>query len=1187
MTNVRYFKIALALLVMALLVGILELSAWGQEVTAVITGTVTDPSGAPVANANVTARDLDRGTTWPTVTNDSGVYTISRVPIGRYDVKVEAQGFRAAVYPPFTLVLNQAARVNFELKMGQVSESLEVNAAAPILQTETNDVSTLIDSSTITSVPLASRNYLQLTLLSPGATNVDPDGMRQPQSMLDSGRPYINGNREQANEYLLDGQLNSEDKNNEVGYTPGVDAVQEFNLITQNASAEFGNYEGGIISASIKSGTNNYHGSAFEFFRNDAFNANNFFAGMTKNLPAYEGVLGHAADGTALKPELRYNQFGATFGGPIIKNKLFFFVDYQGQRFITSGETGMQLFTGAARAGDFSQLPFQLFDPRDGTTPIPGNNLAAYVAGPGSQPLNGKPALSQSAVAQGLFGLSGYPLPQINSLVGNNFFYKSGHALNNDQGDIKIDYNISQRDHIFGRWSQMNLRLVPTTGLALAANGDGGLIRGGSVEPVTNVVLNWTHTLRYNLLNEARIGFNKVGFTQRQTPTSSLGNISQQIGINGANLQGPGLLYINMGGDNGDASVGQQNLVQVFHDVQGQVEDNLVWTHGRHAAKFGFQYVRLRQNYIYPGNNGVLGLLSVSNLTGSPLADFWLGDIGGGFRDTGGANTLDQLRGNVYAGYFQDNWRITNTLTLNLGLRFEDHTPLYEVNNRVINFGLYTGQIFTTSNFPNRALTNNYLGRGDFLPRVGFAWSPKFLGGKTVIRGGYGISQYMEGGGGNEELTQNPPYGVIQQSAVAGIGQIAQGFGPPTTCAAIDFTCFAHGVRIRMRDQNFMPALTQQWNLTIQHQISNTLTAQIGYVGQHGTHLLNFEDLYQSIGLNAQGTIAKPGELIVSRVPGPFLGGGTPGSLYLSNNGNFGGVQGYAGANMSNASQRYDAMQAVLQKRMGNGLQGQVAYTWSKCLSDSPGYYGTGWGSTNAQSSGGQPGPQNIYDLRSDWGPCFFDQTHIVSSYVTYALPLGKQKRFGHDLNPVLNALVGNWEIGSIVSFHTGNALTLNQFGGWSSNPDPSNTNGIGPLTLSERPSCNGPINVVNQFVPSNPATNMPGYIQWFDPSNVSIPQNNTFGTCSVGNIRGPHYSNVDMSLHKEFPFTESKRLEFRFEALNAFNHPVLTFSGGPANGSFDPANPVTGPNPGNQFFGRITGSQGARQLQFALKFIF
>ena len=332
MKKTKTLSVALALLLFAVLAGLFAPSAPAQEVTAVITGTVTDPSGAPVVNATVTARDLDRGTLWPTTSNGSGVYNLSRIPVGRYDVKAEAQGFQTLVHPPFTLDLNQAARVDFQLKMGPVSESIEVNAPAPILQTETNDVSTLIDSTTITSVPLASRNYLQLTLLTPGATNVDPDGMRQPQSMLDSGRPYINGNREQANEYLLDGQLNSEDKNNEVGYTPSVDAVQEFNLITQNASAEFGNYEGGIVSASIKSGTNNFHGTVYEFLRNDTFDANNFFAGTTKNLKAFEGTLGHTADGTVVKPELRYNQYGATFGGPIIKNKLFFFIDYQGQR---------------------------------------------------------------------------------------------------------------------------------------------------------------------------------------------------------------------------------------------------------------------------------------------------------------------------------------------------------------------------------------------------------------------------------------------------------------------------------------------------------------------------------------------------------------------------------------------------------------------------------------------------------------------------------------------------------------------------------------------------------------------------------------------------------------------------------------------------------------------------------------
>jgi hypothetical protein len=296
---------------------------------------------------------------------------------------------------------------------------------------------------------------------------------------------------------------------------------------------------------------------------------------------------------------------------------------------------------------------------------------------------------------------------------------------------------------------------------------------------------------------------------------------------------------------------------------------------------------------------------------------------------------------------------------------------------------------------------------------------------------------------------------------------------------------------------------------------------------------------------------------------------------------------------MSNSDQRDDALQVVLQKRMSNGLQGQVAYTYSKCMSNSPGYFGTGWGSTGATSSGGQPGWENIYNPRLDWGPCYYDQTHILSSYVTYQLPFGRSKQFGHDMNPVLSSVLGNWEIGGIVTLHSGNALTLNNFGGWGVGGNSDNTNGVGPQTLANLPDCNGKVKILNQTVfASNGA---PGYKQYIENSITGAAQPaaaNTFGTCGVGNIRGPAYANVDLSLHKGISFTETKRLEFRFEALNAFNHPVWDFTGGPAGGSFDPGtwtiDPITQqPQTTNATFGKITGSQGARELQLALKFYF
>jgi len=1202
-------KIVFGMLVVLILAGVAGIltTAQGQEVTAAIVGTVTDPSGAPIANANVTATDADRGTLWTAKTSQSGAYDLLRLPIGNYTVRVTADGFQTALQPQFTLVLNQTARVDVQLKMGKITETVEVSGAAPVLQTQSTEVSTLIDANTNVSLPLASRNYLQLTLLAPGATNVDPDSMRQPQTMPSSGRPYINGNREQANEYLVDGILNSEDKNNEVGYTPSVDAIQEFNLITQNASAEFGNYQGGVVSASIKSGTNSYHGDVFEFFRNDAIDANLASAGWTRGVD--NGVLGFDKQGVGLKPELRYNQFGGTLGGPIIKNKLFFFADYQGQRLVNAGPTGALLLTTRARNGDFGQLctdfggafasgvctggtgATQLIYPSgpNAGQPIPNNDLAAA-------------GLTVDPVANNIMSMTKYyPIPSVDSLAANNFFYNSGNHLNNNQGDLKIDFVASQKDHIFGRWSQMDLNEPTFTGCEFCNAG----AEQGTDEPVQNASLDWTHSVSSTLLNEVRFGVNHVRYDQRFTPTSGLGDISQQLGITGGNAQSAGLVEIDITGvSNGTASLGLANLIQVFHSAQIQLEDNVIFSHGRHQLKGGFEFVRNRQNYIYAGNEGILGNLFINAASGSALSDFWLGNVAGGTssrRDFGGqVGSPAQLRGSIYGVFAQDDWRVTNNITVNLGLRFEDHTPMAEIDNQAVNFGLYTGTIYTatgvdgTTKFGNQALYHNYTGIGDFLPRVGVSWAPSRFNGKTVIRAGFGISEFVEGGGSNEELNMNLPFGVLEEYATGGVGTLSGGFAGSSSAAScpqgIVFSCYA-GNRIRVFDQNFKPAMIDQWNLTIQQQLNRTTTFQVGYVGQRGAHLLNFEQIAQSIPLDAAGKVAGAGDVIVNRVPGPYLGGGNAGSLYLADNHNFGGTQALAGTNMSNSDQKYNALQAVLQKHMGNGLEGQVAYTWSKCMSNSPGYFGTGWGSSQAQSSGGQPGWENIYNPRLDWGPCYYDQTHILASYVTYQLPFGRGKQFGHDMPAALNAVVGNWEIGGIVTLHSGNALTLNNFGGWGIGGDSDNTNGIDPQTLAGLPDCNGAPKVLNRRVAASGG--QPGYIQYIDGSfgsNVTPAAPNTFGTCSIGNVRGPGYANVDLSLHKDFLITESKRLEFRIEGLNAFNHPVWTFLGGPANGSFDPPSySLVGgvEQSSNPDFGRITGSQGARQLQFALKFYF
>jgi hypothetical protein len=1118
-------------------------AAWGQEVTASITGTVLDPSGAPITGANVTAKDVDRGTVWTAKTNDAGVFNIQRVPVGKYSVSATAAGFDTATYPPFALVLNQTANLNFRMKVGKVSESVEVTGAAPILQTQSTEVSTLIDAETVTSLPLSSRNYLQLTLIVPGATNPNPQTLYTNENMTDSGRPQINGNREQSNAVLLDGLVNSEDTNNEVGYQPAPDAIQEFNIITQNASAEFGNYQGGVISATIKSGTNNFHGDIYEFFRNDVLNANAWSSGLTIGGPSTPGT--SQPNGVLDKTKLRWNEFGATFGGPIVKNKLFFFADFEGGRFDKpSSPQSYQLFTPAEVAGNFAQLctdnggsftagichggtGVQLVNPTT-KAPIPNNNLAAA-------------GFTINSVAAGLFKLPAYTAAQasmVNVTNANNYFAPGFQNLNNNQGDIKIDYNATNADHVFFRYTQAHITNPSVNVFTL---GNPGLAID---EPMNNIVVNWDHSFNPNMLNEARFGISRVKFNQTSR-VGGLGDLGDEIGIAGGNEFAPGLPAINIG----SISYGNNDLLQNFGTGAGQIVDDLVITHGRQTIKTGIQYIRERQNYSYPGNNGILGTFNISQVTGSPQADFWLGLVSGGGRDAGAAEF--GARGNIYGAFVQDDWRVTNTFTVNLGLRFEDHTPFYEIDNREVNFGLYSGALEVAGG--HNALYSNYLGIGDWLPRIGFAWSPAALNGKTVIRGGYGISSYMEGGGANQRLTGDWPF--TQDSSLTE-PTINLGFlpAPPKCALPLTLACF-NKANIKVFAPNLRPARTQQFNLTLQHQFNNSTSGQIGYVGQHGTNLYNFELLQQKELLLADGAIAKPGEV------------GTVGpDLYIGNN-----VvdSNYIGGTTSNSDSFYSSLQAVLKKTMSQGLEGQVAYTYSRCLTNSPGFFGTGtWGGTNgSQTSMGLPGWQNIYDPRSDWGPCYYDETHILSNYVTYQLPVGHGKKFGNNMNPVANAIVGNWEVGGIVTWHTGNAVTPTI--GFS---DPSGTNGGGGLFADERPDCTAPPTYLKNI------QGAPGayFVQWWNTSTFTVPEANTFGTCSSGVLRGPRYSDTDLSLHKDFFFTETKRLEFRGEFINLFNHPIMNFTGG------------IGPfQLGSSQFGQINASQGERQIQLALKFYF
>jgi hypothetical protein len=1073
-----------------------------QNITANITGTVEDSAGAALNGATVTARDTERGTSTATKTTQGGVFNFTNLPIGTYEVKVEMAGFETVVEPPTTLVLNQTARFTFKMKVGAITNTVQVSSLAPQLQADTTQVSTLIDSNTIVGIPLSTRNYVELTLLAPGSITPDNSSFNNGDNTANGGRPSIDGHREQSDNFILDGMDNNQTSENQLGYTPSPDAIEEFNLITSNAPAEFGNFAGGIINASIKSGTNSYHGDAWEFFRNNVLNANqweNKFDGPGNFLP---------------REALRWNMFGGTFGGPVMKDKLFFFVDYQQQAFDhPTTNSFITVFTNAERQGDFSQISTQLKNPLTG---------APYVQ-------NQIPMSQENAVAAALFASKFYPTP-VNSNPINNAINQTRTQFNTMQGDAKIDWDITSKDRLSARWAQEYQNDPSTNSLLILGN-------GYTHAPVHNAVGTWTHTFSPSILNEARFGASWITILSGTTFNPSIGDLGTELGIANANSVGPGLLLLGFGGGTAPApgtgtltNIGSNVVDQNFADTVVQFDDGLTITHGKHVFKTGFQMWRFRLNTFYSGNSGEYGsILFGGSFTGDPSSDFFTGYPGATGKGVSTGGTWHQLAWR-FAGYGQDDWRITPTLTLNLGLRYEVSTPWVELNNRQDNLNLVTGAIeYAGQDGNSRALYNSVYGLPALQPRVGFAWSPAYWQGKTVLRGAYTISSYLEGTGTNLRLPRNPPFTPTEVSATYSTPTVQTQSGPGGAVASDPFA----GAILYVWDKKIYPEMNQQWNLTVQSQASATTTFQLGYVGEHGTHLI---------------------------VPTPYAqktltdGVVTPGLYFQGNPALLADISTVSGT-ASTGFATYHALQAVLQKRISNGLEGQVAYTWSHCMTNNSGYYGS-WGYATGATPA-QPYYQNLYDPHADYASCYFDSKNILAAYATYDLPIGKGKLIGKNMNPVLNAVVGGWQASTIVSAHSGFPLAVYYFAG-----DPSGTGSRG-----DRPNCDP-----TQMQNFGRMRVSQGY-QELSPNGYSAPATGTFGNCPAqGPQDGLGYVDTDLGVLKNIHITEQKYFQFRSDFLNAFNnvqagHPDTTY--------------------GDTTFGLITTSQPARNIQFALKFYF
>jgi hypothetical protein len=1100
-----------------LITGLVCLGPWAsyaQEVSAGITGRVTDPSGSAIVGASVTAKDQDRGTEWPTKTNEDGIYAFPRIPVGTYSLKIEAKGFKTTVQPALTLEVNQRARVDVPMQVGGLTETVTVTSEAAILQTETTQIGSVIGADAIANIPQISRNPIALTLLAPGVTTPNPSGFTNGVRTTGGGRPYVNGNREEGNNFLLDGVDNNQTTDNLSSYQPNPDAIAEFNMITNNASAEFGNFQGGIVNVVIKSGTNQFHGNVFEYFRNDKLNANNWARNWTI--------------GQNFRSPIRWNQFGGTFGGPIKKDKLFFFADYQGLRRATPPSVSATVLMPASwRQGDFSNLldpvysgvagGIQLYNPQSfnattgARTPFPNNQI---------------PVTQMNIVAKNLFANNSiYPLPTLSqrTVTDSNYFYTASSYVNSDQGDFKLDYKASNKDDLSARYSngrqdQPGVNSAPF------------LYNSFNIAPFQNGVINWTRSINPRLVNEARVGVNNLMLNNGGADKGA-GDIASKLGMQNS---GPGLLSLT--GFAYTAALGNANIgtQQLFATTTYHYADNLTVIRGRHMMKMGANILRQDMNVFYAGNNGRSGYMDFNGRftaanaispAGKQVgeADFVLGlpdSYGRGLQN----GTWGQ-RATIWGFYFQDDWHVTNNLTLNLGLRWEYHTPLVEVKDRQANFGLFSGQLeLAGQNGNSRALYAPY--RKDFQPRLGFAYTPDILSKKMVVRGAYTISSFMEGTGTNLRLPLNPPLAAETTT----LYNTPADTYPKTT---LDQGLFGlnnpdpyHSATIRLWDPNLRPAEVQQWNLTTEFQLPSSNSLSVGYVGQHGTHLMVAMPYLQNMLVGGKV------------VPGPYLGGNPTLRADISQ----------ISGSCSCANQRYDGLQTSLHKRFASGIEYQVSYTWSHARSDSIGYYGEG-GQAGSQSAY----MQNLYDRRDEWGPAYFDIKHNFTASFVYDLPFGQKKKLGSHWNRAVDGVLGGWQTSGVLTAHTGFPLTIKMSG------DPS---GTGARSFRA--------NVIG--TPNDPHQIGPGVL-FLDPTAYAAPTAGTFGNAGIGPVRGPGMKRLDFSLHKQFNITEKRYFELRAETFNLFNTPIFA---SPASQTIT-----------SSLFGQIRSSQGERNVELAAKFYF
>ena len=1230
----------------------LPLLALGQAITATVVGTVTDPSGAVVPNVKVTIKNQQTNQAREVSTNNLGNYEFQFMPVGVYTLSAEAAGFQRIGVSAFALTVDQVARVDLKLTMGQTTDTVEVTASTVGMQTENATVGTVIDSRQVVELPLNGRSFVQLALLTPGVNPGTPGSITVRRLRGALGQAVgmsANGARDTQNRYYYDGIEAMDYDSYGFSFSPSIDAIQEFKVQTTDFSAEFGRSGAAVLNASLKSGSNEFHGDVWEFFRNDILDARDFFEHNCTS-----GVCTPAKKG-----ELRWNQFGGTIGGPVIKNKVFFFGDFQAWRLRqgqpqsgtvpTSAETA-SLSTATANFQDLingqsgthsdalgRSFPLgTVFDPAT-TQQIVVNGATAFVRDPfgfstctgggttfnltNCPGLNLIPTSRMDPNAIKLMQL--YPAPTNSNLFSN---YTNSPLLvqNEKQFDVRLDVNPSQKDQLYYSFSYDDKpELIPSIFGGVADGG--GFFQGNQTALSQHSALVWNHVFTPTTINVARAGLNYLHTTRNIPEAQNLNNVPGDYGILGIPQQkeNGGLPAFGINGLQtlgGNAFLPSDEVTSTI-----QVTDDFTKIYGKHTFKMGFEQQHVKFSTLQPpwsrGEFDYGGTYTdIPNVGGGNTgrAQFLLtpaaASIPGGIDYVGGPNNvyasnifLTDNGKNYWGAYGQDDWKVTSKLTLNLGLRWDFFSLVYDHHAAQANFvpfGPPTGSAAyiipqgnpiagqLSASFTNQLaasnidlLVTNKYGKGlgnsqksNFAPRFGFAYQATS---KLVARGGIGIFfNGFENRGYSPNLGENYPFqfsfNYSQQNdanpinAFAGCATATPAGGPtletgfsciPLTPSAVTAT----GLQLRGIQFDYKTPYSIGSNFTLQYELARNLSVQAGYVGTFGRHLEVFP------GSNNPTALLPPSTTLTGTNAIPASQGGLQWPLFGQN----------ASYAATWGSSYYHGLQTNVQKKFDNGLSFLATYTWSKVRSDAldllNGFSGNGYRAPYVPGVG----------IHSDYGLANFDIRNVFHFSGGYELPFGHGKKMLGDATGVKNAVVGGWAVQWVVTLQGGQPFKIDC---------PSGT-GAGVNCYAFVLPGQNPRTSLQFRSDGNPAMlNAAAFAQSCEVGSPGTPTGCVAETTPAGvlggnqpsMIEGPGFHRWDLSFFKNFQINERFRLEFRSEFFNILNHPNFNQPNFGGNGVVA----VSGSgNFTNASFGEIGSTRDnpldPRQIQFALKLYF